>query len=437
MAADPPSPEILLGDYGRNNIPSGRLTIVNQPVNVAQFQLHPSTINQLERRSFAGRVNEDANKHLERFLTMSSMLKIEGHTEETKRLRMFPFTLAHEAEEWFYSLPTGSITTWAEMEKAFLQEYFPASVSLRKRYEILNFKQKEGDSLGDAYKRFKIILLACPTHNMDDTKQMQMFVNGLKIQARHILDSAAGGSSNFATTTGMKKIIEAIASNEHLELYDRVSSKPAGIINLKLETNKQVKIEETVATEVEKRLKALNIGAQKVAQVQQASNEVCEICSGPHNTVHCFATPQQIEDIKFLKQNNPYSNTYNPWWKNHPNFAWRDQKGNPTTFNSKNNQKNTTASIKTLEVQLGQIAQHLASSSQAHGTLPSGTVQNPRDQNHVKAVVTRKSKATEKPEEEKVEDDGVLEVDLEIRDNSKQSEEVIAPPKADRKETGT
>lgn len=66
----------------------------------------------------------------------------------------------------------------------------------------------------------------------------------------------------------MKKIIEAIASNEHLDLYDRVSSKTA-LIDLKLETNKQVKIEDVVAAEVEKRLKALNINAQKVAQVQK------------------------------------------------------------------------------------------------------------------------------------------------------------------------
>jgi hypothetical protein len=184
MAAEPPPPERLLGDYGGNNTPGGRMTIVNQPVNVEQFQLHPSTINQLERRSFSGRVNEDANKHLQRFLTMSTTLKMPGHNEEAIRLRMFPFTLADEAEEWFYSLPAGSITTWEEMETTFLHEYFPASVSLRKRYEILNFKQKEGESLGDAYKRFKRILVACPTHNMDETEQMQMFVNGLRIQTR-------------------------------------------------------------------------------------------------------------------------------------------------------------------------------------------------------------------------------------------------------------
>lgn len=36
--------EKLLGDYGRANFPNSRLTIVNQPVNVPNFQLHPTTI---------------------------------------------------------------------------------------------------------------------------------------------------------------------------------------------------------------------------------------------------------------------------------------------------------------------------------------------------------------------------------------------------------
>src|SRR3954465_5788854 len=365
MGENPPPPERLLGDYGVANNPGERLTIVNQPVNAANFQLHPSTINQLERKPFTGRVNEDANKHLQRFLTMSTTLKIDGHTEEAKRLRMFPFTLAEEAEEWFYSLPAGSITSWGEMEKAFLNEYFPASVFLRKWYEILNFKQKEGESLGNAYKRFKRTLVACPTHNMDKPKQMQMFVNGLRIKTKQLIDTAAGGSTNFTTASGIIKIIEVIAANEHLELYDRCTSKPEGVIDLKLETNK-FWVEDAIAAEVEKKLKAMNIGTQQVAQVQQAQPVSCEIFHGPHQTVCYVATPKRIEEIKFLRQNNPYSNTYNPGWKNHPNFAWKDQQQNPqkeewevaierlagqySQFQeeTRNNHWNTTASIKNL-----------------------------------------------------------------------------------------
>lgn len=86
MGENPPPPERLLGDYGMTNAPGGRLSIVNQPVNVPNFQLHPNIINQLERKPFSGKINEDANKHLQRILTMSTTLKIEGHTEEAKKL---------------------------------------------------------------------------------------------------------------------------------------------------------------------------------------------------------------------------------------------------------------------------------------------------------------------------------------------------------------
>lgn len=166
---------------------------------------------------------------------MSITLKIEGRTKESKMLRMFPFTLVEDVEEWFYLLLTGSITTWEEIETTFLNGYFLASVLLRKIYEILNFKQRGGESLGDAYKKFKRLLVACSSHNLDQTKQMQMFVNGLRLKIKPLIDTIVGGSSNFTTATSIKKIIEAITANEHLELYDRWTSKPGKIIDLKLD----------------------------------------------------------------------------------------------------------------------------------------------------------------------------------------------------------
>src|SRR4051812_17088077 len=358
---------------------------------------------------------------------------------------MFPFTISEDAEEWFYSLPAGSITTWQQMETTFLNEYFPASVYIRKRYDIVNFKQKEGESHGDAYKRYKRLLVACPTHNMDHTEQMQVFVNGLKIKTKQLIDTAAGGSTNFSTATGIKKIIEAIAANEHLELYDRSVSHSEGIIDLKL-ANQVIKMEDQIAAEVERRLKKMTVETQTAAQVQPAQTVSCEICNGPHQTVYCFATPQQIEEIKFLKKNNSYSNTYNPGWKNHPNFSWKDQQqqvpqkaewevaierlaGQCSQFQeeTRNNHRNTSASIKNLEIQMSQITQHLT--PQAQGTLPSSTVANPKNQEKINVVTTRSQKAPEPEEEEEIDDNLVIEVDLEIRENPKEPEGVISPVK--------
>ena len=68
---------------------------------------------------------------------------------------------------------------------------------------------------------------------------------------------------------------------------------------------------------------------------------MCQFCNGPHFSSNCnvggmFATPSSHsavyadhEQVDYMgnvprQQNNPYSNTYNPGWKNHPNFGWKD-----------------------------------------------------------------------------------------------------------------
>lgn len=115
---------------------------------------------------------------------MSTTLKIDRHFEEAKKLRIFLFTLAEDVAEWYYSLPSGSITSWEEMETTLLNEYFPASIFLKKIYDIMNFKKNEGESLGDPYKRLKTLLVACLNHNLEQTKHMQMFINGLRLKTK-------------------------------------------------------------------------------------------------------------------------------------------------------------------------------------------------------------------------------------------------------------
>lgn len=169
MIDNPPTPERLLRDSGRTKISGNKLTIVNKQVNVPNFQLHSTTIHQLEKNPFIRNTNEDANKHLQRFLNMSTILKIYGHIEESKKLRTVPFTLEKDVEEWFYTLPSYSITTWEVIETTFMNEYFPTLIFVGKRYEILNLKLREGESLRDPYNRFKRLLVACNTHNLNQT----------------------------------------------------------------------------------------------------------------------------------------------------------------------------------------------------------------------------------------------------------------------------
>ncbi|KAJ1436527.1 hypothetical protein SESBI_04137 [Sesbania bispinosa] len=57
---------------------------------------------------------------------------------------------------------------------------------------------------------------------------------------------------------------------------------------------------------------------------------VCDFCGGQHVNGECQAN-QAEEHVKAVgQQNNAFSNTYNPGWRNHPNFSWggQSQQGN-------------------------------------------------------------------------------------------------------------
>ncbi|XP_050919679.1 uncharacterized protein LOC127137249 [Lathyrus oleraceus] len=76
---------------------------------------------------------------------------------------------------------------------------------------------------------------------------------------------------------------------------------------------------------------------------------------------------------------------------------------------------------------MGQIAQQLASISQAQGALPSATLTNPREHNTVSAVTTRSGKSHEVLEETAEEKDQLIEMDLKIKENEAVREELVAP----------
>ncbi|CAA0835370.1 Unknown protein, partial [Striga hermonthica] len=90
----------------------------------------------------------------------------------------------------------------------------------------------------------------------------------------------------------------------------------------------------------EEELKQLRLTDVKSTQVVMA--EVCGCCSETGHGGHecpCYmestydpnleGVPYDINAIQgyaLRVQNDPYSNTYNPGWRNHPNFSWRDPK---------------------------------------------------------------------------------------------------------------
>ncbi|KAK4398197.1 hypothetical protein Sango_1295200 [Sesamum angolense] len=89
------------------------------------FELKSGLIHLLP--TFRGLAGEDPHKHLKEFHVVCSGMRPQGVTEEQIKLRAFPFSLADQAKDWLFFLPSGSVTTWNDLKRRFLEKYFPAS----------------------------------------------------------------------------------------------------------------------------------------------------------------------------------------------------------------------------------------------------------------------------------------------------------------------
>ncbi|KAL0408089.1 UNVERIFIED_CONTAM: hypothetical protein Sradi_1743300 [Sesamum radiatum] len=110
---------------------------VEYPTLDVDFELKTGLIRLLP--TFRGLAGEDPHKHLKEFHVVCSGMRPQGVTEEQVKLRAFPFSLGEKAKDWLYSLPSGSIVSWNELKKQFLENYFPASRTITIRKEISGY----------------------------------------------------------------------------------------------------------------------------------------------------------------------------------------------------------------------------------------------------------------------------------------------------------
>lgn len=124
------------------------------------FELKSGLIHLLPK--FRGLAGDDPHKHLKEFHVVCASMKPQKVTEEHIKLRAFPFSLTDLAKDWLYYLPSGSVETWNDMKKLFLEKYFPASRAANIRKEICGIRQYNGESLYEYWERFMKLCASCP-----------------------------------------------------------------------------------------------------------------------------------------------------------------------------------------------------------------------------------------------------------------------------------
>ncbi|KAH9672110.1 hypothetical protein KPL70_017603 [Citrus sinensis] len=401
-----------LRDYVVPTVNGTRSSIARPTVQANNFEIKPAIIQMIQTSvQFAGMQNDDPNAHIVNFLEICDTFKQNGVSDNAIRLRLFPFSLRDKAKEWLNSLPAGTITTWDGLAQKFLAKYFPPAKTTKLRNDITTFAQFEMESLYEAWERYKDLLRKCPHHGLPVWLQVQTFYNGLGSNTRTMIDAAAGGTLMGKTPEAAYELLEEMTSNNYQWTSERLMPrKIIGAHNVDVVTALSAQM-----TALSNKLEHLNVSA--------IQTKVCELCERNHTSVNCqvgspFASSsaKQAHYVSNFQrqQHNPYSNTYNHGWRNHPNLSWNNTQNtlapppgfqpqekksnledaltqlttNMSQFMTKTETtfQNQAASIRNLEVQVGQIANLL--SSRQHSSLPSNTKTNPKEQ--VNAIILRR-----------------------------------------------
>ncbi|KAG8642533.1 hypothetical protein MANES_12G095501v8 [Manihot esculenta] len=418
-----------IGDYAP-------LCITYPPLTVP-FELKSGLIHHLPK--FRGLQNENPHKHLKEFKIICSSMRPQGISEDHVKLRAFPFSLDDHTKDWLFYLPPGSITSWDDMVQAFLDKYFPPSKSIGIIREITSIRQKPTEDLNDYWERFERLCTGCPQHDMSDKALIQFFYGGLIPSERKLINVACGGSILDKTPREMKELISNLAASS--KQYEEEGQTQRGIYEVR-------------TSSVESQISKLTSLVEKIAlgQVQQIQApqppRPCEICLHVgHPTDQCPTLQEDHHQVNAIGRYNnqprydPYSNTYNPGWKDHPNFSYGKSNSDQNYQSYQRNQAQPapstpnqnlekimqtmmetmvstmqgvrqdlgqmTTSMQGVRQDLSQMATSIGQ-LQSQGKLPSQTETNPRQ--NVSAITLRSGK--------------------ELRDTNHEQEKEPKPPEA-------
>ena len=420
-------PRRVLGDYVVQQGPR-HFSSIAIPNTIKAVEMKPAFLTLISSHQFTGLDHEDPYAHLSTFYELTGTMGFEDEDLEAIYLRLFPFSLEGKAKEWLKSHPNQSLTRWADVEEKFLSRFFPMTRFIKAKSEISTFSQGPDEPFCEAWERFKTMLRKCPNHGFEDIAQLTIFHNGLRPDTKMIVDAAAGGTMMSVDVEQATRIIESLVSTDYQAQHSRQVAQPKkGILELTtadaiLAQNKILTQQvEAIAKQMANLPKQLN-----AIQSTQVQNPVltCDFCGGNHQNGNCSYQNQSEEEALFMNnqnrqfgfQNSSNNNT-SSGWKNYSNQGagtsrqmqfqqqpFQQQQNFPSVLDktvkledtlekfmqaSLSNQKNTEASIRNLETQVGQLAKQLAEQQQ-QGQFSATTQPNPKEQ--CKSISTRSGK---------------------------------------------
>ncbi|XP_022159074.1 uncharacterized protein LOC111025516 [Momordica charantia] len=320
-------------DYAATILEDLNSSVMNPVPTDAQFEFKPMMLQMLNTiGQFGGPEHEDPRSHLKSFIKVANTFRLPGISDDALRLTLFLFSLLGQAIAWLNAFLSDTITTWSDMVDKFLVKYFPPTRNADVREEIISFRQKKNEAVNVAWERFKDLIRNCPNIRILACVQIEHFFRGCDIPTKMMLNGAANGKF---TSKSFNKIVEILDQlSEHNDQWcserSRTQSKradPTGVPALDNMTSMQKQID--TITQMLKNIEKNNAAAASApattnpSPVYEIAEFTCYYCADLHPSENCPSNPCFMYYVGQMNQQkfNPYSNTYNLGWKQHPNFS--------------------------------------------------------------------------------------------------------------------
>ncbi|CAM8923174.1 unnamed protein product [Rhodiola kirilowii] len=330
-----PRQEPVFDDYyGNNNYRTPTMRELNAP----DFETQPwciyegpeleyITINASVAHSlpkFSGAHGESATTYLQRLHDICQNLKPNRVSIDDFKLKAFYFSLIDAANDWFLSLPSGSIRTWAQMQGKFLDKYYPAGRAMQVRRQLQDIKQGPNETMYDYLEKFNHLERSCCTLGLPEKLIIEYLIDGLRPLDKMLLDASAGGSMMNLSLSGIRNLIANVAENarfrEETTRQDEFSR------------TKNVAQAETSVNSMPEEMRQLKEMMIQFLQRQPVPVKPCEFCGSTDHKTDACPTLIEEEPVEVnavggyhgynnnsndrAGQNRQNGQTTNPSWRN-------------------------------------------------------------------------------------------------------------------------
>jgi len=158
-----------------------------------------------------------AEEHINNFMLS---VNLQGVTEQDVVVRIFPYTLQGSVGSWYFSLPSGSITSWATFQEQFLTKYGDDRSLATLINDLSNLRIEHREPIKEFNARFNKLLNKIPMDSKPSEKiRSEWYITALPANIAIFVDRAGKPTlaENMKEALAVEKRINALEKKAVLE----------------------------------------------------------------------------------------------------------------------------------------------------------------------------------------------------------------------------